>query len=218
MIELKKSIALSLVLFIILVFTSPLTAYALSNGPPTPLRPEWLREGDYVTYLVTVTKGGVTQTSYIKETIIDDSGATIYPMRIESFEAQVSSNFQLSMGNLQSITEDAFDINFMTIEEKVATYRPELELVRGLNNKTYETYRLTCDQILDIVSPGSDCNLIVWFEKETLIKVRQLQWHKENGMNVKTEQIIEDSNIQGLAVSHPPPLPPTTQPQHLRRQ
>ncbi|MCL4436863.1 MAG: hypothetical protein M1503_12620 [Thaumarchaeota archaeon] len=173
----------------------------MSNGPPTPLRPEWLREGHYVTYLVTVTKGGVTQTSYIKETVIDVSGATLNPMRIESFEAHISPNLQLSMGNLQSITEDAFDINFMTIEEKVAVYKPEIELVRGLNNKTYEAYRLTCNQILDVVSPGSDCNLIVWFEKETLIKVRQLQWHEENGMNVTYQQLTEDSNIQGLAIS-----------------
>ncbi len=194
----KSSVLLSSVLFVLLV-SPPFTAYSLSNGPPTPLRPEWLREGDYVTYLVTVTKGGVTQTSYIKETVIDVSGVTLSPMRIESFEAQISPNSQLSMGNLQSVTEDVLDENFMTLEEKVATYKPEIELVRGLNNRTYEAYRLMCDEIYDFVGP--DCNLIVWFEKETLIKVRQIQWHEENGMNVTNQQLIEDSNIQGLAIS-----------------
>ncbi|MCL4436323.1 MAG: hypothetical protein M1503_03035 [Thaumarchaeota archaeon] len=197
-----KDIVLSSILFVLLVFTSSfLTANvsALGGGPPTPLRPEWIKAGDYVTYLESITTRGLTGTILMRVTIQDDSGVYLNKMRIERFEPHIPPNFPSGFGLLDpDVAENTMDGTFMTLDEKVATYNPEIELVHGLNNKTYEAYRLTGDQ-LDF-PPCTDCNLIVWYEKNTLIKVRQLQWHHdENGMNVTTEQIIEDSNIQGLA-------------------
>lgn len=199
-----KSIALSSVLFVLLAFTSLLTANVSVLGTSTPLRPKWIREGDYVTYLSSVTAQGLTATIHMRVTIQDDSGVYLNRMRIEQFGEQIPPNFPSGIGNLQpSFAENTFDGNFITTEEKVAAYKPEIEQVRGLNNKTYEAYKLTFHQIYDRGDPCSDCNLLVWYEKETLIKVKQLQWSDDYGMNmnVTSQQIIEDSNIQGLAAS-----------------
>lgn len=207
MIELKKGAALSLVLFVLLVFTSSsLTANVSALVGFVPLRPEWIREGDYVTYLESVTAQGLTGSIHMRVTIQGDSGVYLNKMRIERFEPQIPPNFPSGFGILDpQFAENTSDANFMIAEEKVATYKPEIEQIRGLNNKTYEAYKLTFHQIYDFGDPCRDCNLIVWYEKETLIKVRQLQWSDDYGMNmnVTTEQIIEDSNIQGLAASSP---------------
>ncbi len=198
----KKSAALSLVLFALLVFTSTLTAYTSAfapNGVYTPLRPEWIREGDYVTYLYSVTAQGLTGTIHFRVTIQGDSDEYLNDMRLEYFGEQVPPNFSCCFWILDPhLAENSRDSFFMTTEEKVAAFKPEIELVRGLNNKTYEAYRLTFDQINDW-GDSSCCNITVWYEKETLIKVKQLQWLED--MNVTLQQIIEDSNIQGLAAA-----------------
>ena len=140
----------------------------------------------------------------MRVTIQDDSGIYLNKMRIESFEPQIPPNFPTGFGIPDpQFAENTSDANFMIAEEKVATYKPEIEQIRGLNNKTYEAYKLTFHQIYDFGDPCRDCNLIVWYEKETLIKVKQLQWSDDYGLNstVTTQQLIEDSNIQGLAAS-----------------
>lgn len=207
----KNSITLSLFLFALLTFTSLLTASVSALGDSSPLRPEWLGAGDYVTYLKSETAQGITQIIHMRETVMDNSSIYLNNLRIEDFGEHVPSNYPSNLAHFQpDYTEHTSDGNFITTEEKVAKYNPEIELVRGLNNKTYEAYKLMFHQIYDLGDPCSDCKLIVWYEKETLIKVKQLQWYEENGINVTSQQLIEDSNIQGLAAASSSSTPSST--------
>lgn len=195
-----RRVTIVTVLLILLFFTSPFTAETSALTGRTPLRPEWIKSGDYVTYLSSVTTQGLTGTIHMRVTIQDDSGIYLNHMRIERFGPHIPPNFPSGFGLLDpQFAENTTDQNFRTTEEQVTTYKPEIELVRGLNNKTYETYPLTFHQIYDLGDPCTDCNLIVWYERETLIKVKQLQWYEVNGMNVTSEQLIEESNIPQLA-------------------
>lgn len=142
----KKSIALSLVLFVLLVFTSPLTAYTSALGPSSPLRPEWLRAGDYMTYLYSVTALGVTETIHVKSTVLGDR--YLNNMDVERFGEQTSPDFPSSLRHLgPDVTEGHLVMTFLaytflTTEDKVSSTKPVLEQVRGLNNRTYEAYKM----------------------------------------------------------------------------
>lgn len=186
------------------MFSSPFTANVSALGPSSPLRPEWLNAGDYVTYLYSVTALGATETIHVKSTVLGDK--YIGNMDVQRFGEQTSPNFPASLGHLgPDVTEGHLVMTFLaytflTTEDTVASTKPVVEQVRGLNNRTYEAYKMY-PEIDPWYSDECHCNFTVWYEKETLVKIKVLEWWVKDGMDVKSELLIEDSSIQGLAAS-----------------
>lgn len=199
-----KSIVLSSVLFVLLVLSPPLTTNVSALGPSSPLRPEWLMPGDYVTYLYSVTALGVTETIHVKSTVLGDK--YLNNMDVQRFGEQTSPNFPASLGHLSPTADEGHLVmtflayTFLTTEDEVASTKPVLEQVRGLNNRTYEAYKMY-PGIDPWYSDSCNCNFTVWYEKETLVKIKVLEWWVKDGMDVRSELLIEDSSIQGLAAS-----------------
>ena len=199
--------AASSVLFVLLVFTSPLIENVSALGGSSPLRPEWIRAGDYVTYLYSKTALGISETIHIRDTVQDDRGVYLNRLRVERYGEQTSPNFPSRLSHLSpSVEEGVTDPYLITSEDQVSSEKPEIEQVRGLNNKTYEAYKFVYP-VLYVLGEPCQCNMTVWFEKETLVRVKQLQWWAEDGVDVKAEQIIEDSNIPQLAAPVEPATP-----------
>jgi len=200
-----KSITTTSVVFALLIFaTAPFAREALALGDEEQLRPDWIKSGDYVTYLYSRTAMGITETIHIRETVKDDNGIYLNRMRIERFDAQTSPDLPSSLPHLSPSVEEAtsnmvvYDDTFVTSEKVVASMNPEIEQVHGLNNRTYEAYKIVLPELFTAVGTSCHCNKTIWFEKESLVKVRELDWWNQDGIDVKAETLIEDSNIPQL--------------------
>ena len=198
-----------------LIFTALSTGKTLALGDEGQLRPDWIKSGDYVTYLYSRTAMGITETIHIRETVKDDNGTYLNRMRIERFDAQTSPDLPSSLPHLSPSVEEAtsnmvvYDDTFVTSEKVVASMNPEIEQVHGLNNRTYEAYKIVLPELFTAVGTPCHCNKTIWFEKESLVKVRELDWWIQDGIDVKAELIIEDSNIPQLADSSTSSSTPT---------
>lgn len=121
-------------------------------------------------------------------------------MLIEHFGEQTNPDYFFN--HFQPHAEEGTDPTFIISKEEILSLQPEIEEVQGLNNITYETYKVLQPEVW-VFGEICECNRTYWYEKETLVKIKQLNWWRQERLDGWKERIIEDTNIPQLISPSP---------------
>jgi hypothetical protein len=198
--------------------------YAIATPPAAP---SWLTAGDYIQYNLTYTIGELTASINVKDTVITNNG--VADVHIEMFGPQIPNGFPepglvapFDSGNQRVTTVitssnstttiiggSGFttDLTMFVSQAWLAGLNATLQSVHVIDSRgaTAQAWRVDENALYRFIGgatalPGEPLNpSLVWFEKDTLMKVREsTNYTDPNNNYIVSIETLEGTNIPQL--------------------